>query len=903
MSIYMGIKRSLLVFLLPLLFVLGLVRTARADGEPVEGRDYWIVPNCETGTCVKIAPGININTPRLAEKLNVRPIDIRRDNPLGTIALCHRRGDGYQMGRISKPEDRASDEVWKNCPDPELQYVYILPGQTIKLSGVRHLSYQEEQRIKSALKACTTPACAVENARKLGAAIADTSVDSPTAPPVQAADPVVAALKACTTPACAVDVAKKAGAAIPAGPSEGDQLLARLKECGGNDDACKNMALQDHGVVPINRSDSAQPTATGSIQPTAVQAEIPTWVWYMMAFLGLVGSVFAILYFRKGSADPSVEAQQEMLDSLGEVIRGHEKAIKSLKSDLDAKENLLHQRADEIAKLSRPLTEIKDLLTGAAKKESLPVPQEASTADVLNILTQHFSALARENGELREVSRRHEMAATDALGKLAGQVEANEKMAKDLVGKMEEAQRSRSSVDDGRRNRDRCGELFTRVNDESSKLIAIDNELTEIFGPHQESLKLFEALADAQDPRADEVKAEILALETRIKALASERESLTAQVEPLRQEFTALHEQLTGFKLDELKLYEEAQRDRNDAAKELGEARAIKSLAEAEAEAIQAERQKLEAKSQELVDRELKVTDREAACKRILWPLLNALNLDSSTTMDELKAQGGIEGLVERQAEAYEKLRHAHAELQSRFEELERQVPSADEIGRLESRVSGITAERDRAIARAVTAEGDVELLRLRVAELEPFEIAAKGSLKPTPLPHDLVEAVSAENDPEVVVRLEDYRDEPVPSAVRRQTMTYAQKPIMRPPQPVSVPDANRGSATSVEEFFDMAGLLVQANMPLKVTTLKQVRTLQLLLTELTVEFDFDGIFKNGSSFSQTAVSLIQTRGEDHVRSRLADQRSLLSGIQWFLDACGLAELEAPQTNRAWNPG
>jgi archaellum component FlaC len=625
-----------------------------------------------------------------------------------------------------------------------------------------------------------------------------------------------------------------------------------------------------------------------------------------MAALGIVGLVFAFLYFRRlfaGDDSRMLEVQQKMLDDQDKVIRGQEKAIASHKKDIEAKDDLLRQRSEEIAKLSRPLTEIKDLLTGAAKKESLPVPQEASTSDVLNILTQHFSSIARQNGELREISRRHELAATDALAKLALQVEANQKLAVDLVNKAEEAQRSRSSIDDGRRNRDRCAKLFALVNGESAKLIAIDNELTEVSGPYQESRKLLEALTAAGDTRATEVRNELMALETRIKALLSEREGLTAGIEPLRQEFEALHGQLTGFKLDELKLYEEAQRDRNDAAKELGEARAIKSLAEAEAEAIQAERQKLEAKSQELVDRELTVTDREAACKRILRPLLNALHLDASTTVDALKAQGGVEGLVERQAEAYEKLRQAHAALQSRFDE-SGQIPSAEDIGQLEAKASALEAERDRAIARAVVAEGSAESLRLRVAELEPFEIAAKGSLKPSPLPHDLVEAIEAEGDPQVVVKLEDYRhEEPVPSAIRRQTMTYAQKALPRKPLPVSAPEASRGSATAVDEFYDMANLLVQAGQPLKVSTLKQVRTLQLLLSEMPVEFDFDGIFRNGSPFSQNATSLIQTRGEDFVRNRLVGSHSLLSGIQWFLDTFGLADIEAPQTNRAWNPG
>lgn len=951
-------KRTIFLYLLPLLFVLGIVRTAKADGEPVQGRDFWILPQaqCDSGTCVRIAPGININTPLLAEKLGVKPIDIRRDNPTGTIALCHRIGDGYHMGKIVRVEDRASDEVWKKCPDPAQQYVYVLPGQVIKLSGVKHISYQEEMQGLSDIKKCTTADCVTEVARRLGAKISGAAAS---ATPVRGSDPIVAELTACTTADCAVAVAKKAGAPIViVPPSEGDKLLAELKSCGEND-ACRNAALQARGLMPLK---TAVPPQAPTVEATEDSAGLRSLFAWVLA-LGFAAIVLAIaclvvaIVWRARFAALKAKFDQKVEESLSILKEGFEKELAAVTDCCARLEKKLGEETAEKKGLAEKFQKVYEAIREFGGKHKVPLPQSLTLMESWHLVEQHFAGVAAESAKLgntnEELSRINQTVAAERreleerAGKAAeferlfnSQVAANETLGNTVVKVQVELGVAKSSLDDNRRNRERCRQLFEIVNAKAVELIAMDNELTELHEPHEEKVGLFRALEATGDSRAEEVKTEILSIEQRIVDLCGRRDALETELEPLSQELDSLHEQLTGFRIDESRLYKEAQRDRNDAARVLGEAKAAMTLARAEVEAerqvILDDRRQLDeacagreatlcSKEQELADRELVLGDREAACRHILKPLLQALGIDASITMEELKKLGGVEGLVERQAEAYEKLRGAYTQLQRRFEQLEADqvTPSvrgqdavSDEIRRLgilledrdgtirekDAQIVGLTNERDNALGQLRASSEKVAGLELRIAELEPFELAAKGSLKPSPIPREMADEAALEGIGQVSVCLEAQEPvEPVPTSIARRTLGYDKKPLDR--KRTSGVDASSADSLVVDEFFDLAEQLVKSGRKVLVDSTARVRTLQLLFTELPVEFDFDRIFKNGSSFSPNAIRLIHTRGEDFVRERLAGSRSLLAAIQWLIDACGIPELEPPHTNRAWSPG
>ena len=164
-------KRAWIAFVAVLFALLGLASPALAlNGHPAEGEHYKIVKGpSPKSTYLKVTPGVNINTPLLAEALGTTPQDIRADNPTKTLALCHVRGDGYRMGKgIDSPDKRASNAVWQTCSQSD-QYVYIIPGEVIEVTGMKRLSFDQEQKILSELKACADEACVMDKAKALGA--------------------------------------------------------------------------------------------------------------------------------------------------------------------------------------------------------------------------------------------------------------------------------------------------------------------------------------------------------------------------------------------------------------------------------------------------------------------------------------------------------------------------------------------------------------------------------------------------------------------------------------------------------------------------------------------------------------------------------------------------------------
>ncbi|MBI5654227.1 hypothetical protein HZC53_01035 [Candidatus Uhrbacteria bacterium] len=767
--------RKFWLWILPLAFVLGWITPAQAgDITPVEGRDYWILPKCDKGTCVKIAPNINLNTPLFAAQLKTTPYAIRKDNPTGTIALCHRPGDGYRMGTINKPEDRADDSVWASCPNAADQYVYILPGQTIKISGRVHLSFNEQQKILNDIKECKTQECVDESTAKLNPNV------------------------------------KRAGGITPPPPA----------------------------VVPITppppppasaSAGASESPAAGSTGTTVVEVtRMPDWGWMLISLLTLVSITFISLYTRL------VFRMMEIVKEQVDVIQQNsERVVKQVKDQLEgmgakltAQGELLTAATEEAAEQNKKFTQIRSGLLDYAKKELLPVPQTASLVDIWTLISQHFDEIARENGDARDAKLRAENAKAEAekakdtiQASLDNQVAANQKLTAELEAKNNELGVANSALGAIHRNCDRIGELNGLLAPHDVQLIQVDNEVTELLEPYTAKRQKFEDLAASGDPRAPEVRVEVEAMESRIRHLYGRREVLVANTTDWRNEFDNLFLQMNGFALNAVPLYEEAQRDRNDAARVKGEALALRTQAQAMREGAEAHIKQREAQLKAendthfaertasfqdwidgLVERETKVAEREAALQ----------GLPGAEVIEEVERLGQnlTEAIAERDA-LRSKLEEVDAKLQAVNEELARYKTSnaklADELGEARANSRRFESERQKLSA-------DLEMANAKIGELDE-ELTGVRLRTPAPVP------------------------------VIQPIVT----PPARPTVPYSSPDTRTGVA---ETFFGHLSALMAAPTRLVVNTPQKVWLLHDLLVNLRVEVRLEDLFPDGPQSS-----------------------------------------------------
>gem|GEM_PF-3149393 len=647
--------KRILVWFLPLMLLLGWVRPAQAvEIEPMEGVHYWIMPNCGDydGTCARIAPNINLNTPRFAAKLGTTQMTIRNANRTGTIALCHRPGDGYHMGKVNSVEERGSDAVWKSCPDEKEQYVYVLPGQVIKIPKIKHLSFVEEERIKAALKICRTSQCAVDNAKKLGAQI-DGEKQSIN---VHDADPIIAEIKACESEECAVGVAKRLGANIkstpppaptqsqtlapppvtppPASsqttlaepvasaansaappapqPSAGDKLMAQLTACDG-DDACKLAALEAGG---LGLKEKMSRTTT---------VQFPKTLWLLLVLnsvlclAGLVYSAKKKLGFERTLKAISDRQTKQLKDhesieaKQAEKQRAGEERIFSLAklfdipvasgANVDCVLMLLKQDGEDKATLLETKTALlKKLETGfcsflkddCGKELKQGVALESLWQDVRETAVGGHAEVKRAKTEAREAQEKTKAEALAFEGRRRDLADAHKAKVGRLNGELTTAKEALEKAQESFRDLEAIKQHFMRIAPlmpESDKtFVKIDNELTMLV----EKQAVLHVLCDEYEASGDEkfaaIREQRQKVETRIQELHPQREE-PAQ---LRAEFEGLYFRLTGFKSTEIVLYEEAQRDRNDAAEERGKAKVELDQAEATRTTVQEEERLLQ---------------------------------------------------------------------------------------------------------------------------------------------------------------------------------------------------------------------------------------------------------------------------------------------------------------------
>lgn len=745
--------RKFWLWILPLAFVLGWIMPAQAgDITPLEGRDYWIMPKCDKGTCVKIAPNINLNTPLFAAQLKTTPTNIRKDNPLGTIALCHRPGDGYRMGTINKPEDRADDSVWASCPNPADQYVYILPGQIIRITGVVHLSFSEQQKILADIQACKTQDCVDENTSKLNPRVKRTASVSP--PP----------------------------AAAPPTPPPAPSVSA---------------------TVGATENPSAGPTKTETVEVSRML----DWGWWLIGVLGTFAIAFGTLYFRL--VYRMMEIVKEQVDVIQQnaqrTVRQIRDQLEGMHARFKAQGDLLTVATDEAAEQNKKFTDIRNYLLDFTRKELLPVPQTASLIDIWTLVSQHITEIARENGDARDAKLRAETAMADAekakadaeqamgliQATLDNQVAANQKLTANLEAKGNELGITKSSLDDLRRNCDRIGELNGLLAPQDVQLIQVVNEVTELYEPYAAKRQEFEALAASNDPRAPGVRVEVEAMESRLRHLYGRREVLVANTTSWRNEFDSLFLQMNGFAMNAVPLYEEAQRDRNDAAQLKGEALALLTQAQALRDGAEAHIKQCE--TQLKAENDAHFAERTASFQE--W--IDGLVEREAKVVEREAAQQGLPGA--------EVLEETDAKLQATKEELERYKSSNSNLAnelhearansrRFENELSKISDDLEQARAEVARLDDEITGIRLR-----------------TPAPVPVIQ------------------------------------PIVTPPARPTVPYTSPETRTSgADTFFGQLSALMAAPTRLVVDTPQRVWLLHDFLNNLRMDIRLDELFPDG---------------------------------------------------------
>jgi hypothetical protein len=143
------------------------VGAANAQGEKAEeGINFKVVRGENPSwTYVKIAK-VDVNTPSLAAIFGTDMYSIRADNPTKTLALCCSERGQCKWSPVASVEDRANNAVWKNCPESN-QYVYMVPNETIVLTGSKHLSFSQKQRKIEEMQTCKDAACVMNAAKVL----------------------------------------------------------------------------------------------------------------------------------------------------------------------------------------------------------------------------------------------------------------------------------------------------------------------------------------------------------------------------------------------------------------------------------------------------------------------------------------------------------------------------------------------------------------------------------------------------------------------------------------------------------------------------------------------------------------------------------------------------------------
>ncbi|MFA5130319.1 MAG: hypothetical protein WC477_05395 [Patescibacteria group bacterium] len=93
----------------------------------------------------------DIDTVGLANLYGTSTDQIRKDNPLRTVALCKNARGKWIRGSVRTIEDRASNDVWIGCAE---RYTYVPPYELLVISPKKSASFDEDATGLNALRAC-----------------------------------------------------------------------------------------------------------------------------------------------------------------------------------------------------------------------------------------------------------------------------------------------------------------------------------------------------------------------------------------------------------------------------------------------------------------------------------------------------------------------------------------------------------------------------------------------------------------------------------------------------------------------------------------------------------------------------------------------------------------------------
>jgi len=319
------------------------VGSAHAQGtKPVKGIHFIVLDESDPKvTLIRILPDVNIHTPSLAEIFGTTMFQIREDNRQNTIALCHRKNGRFDMGVVKTDKDRAKDTIWDSCPDEKEQYVYVLPGQTIRMTHDRSLLRSQKVDLVDQAWKCPDAQCALDVFGKFGKEFAGAVAPTRDKQPTEVAPPPV-----------------------PPETRKALALQAALDACRG-DAACADQALLAAGVVK---------------PPVVWQDALRRWglvgVLAALFLLALVDSVRQRLTHRTGPAAATAD----------EAVRSHEMTENVLVRQMLRKNEELAAYEQRIAELER--------------EQSGLAAEIKSQADILQTKDENLKAQRERNNDL-----------------------------------------------------------------------------------------------------------------------------------------------------------------------------------------------------------------------------------------------------------------------------------------------------------------------------------------------------------------------------------------------------------------------------------------------------------------------------------------------------------------------
>jgi hypothetical protein len=643
------------------------------DGHPVEGRDFWYIKGSNPGsTYFHVKDGVNVNTELLAEMLHVEPFSIRADNPTKTLALCKlprdksnpRAGIKFVMGEgIHTPEDRASNAVWFSiCPEAENQYVYLVPGENIEITGRKHLSPADQSRIVRKISACAAAddACLLAGAREL----VGKTPEGASAPPAgmePAASPTLPMV-----PPAATQAPAPAVAAAPAAKVEIDSELDQK-----NRDLTAQLAQKDREIAQLKEQNANSKEVAQGLgeQNSATKNEVTT-----------------------------LKSELEASDFRTAVLTKELNALKQANADLEAKgssggtaETMYFKWAMSVLTFIVLglcfMLILKDRKLAKLQRQSLKNGTEASKAEVQNRqlrekvtgLEKHLADEIAENAQLKI-----------RVGQLGTELAAAQSQVRDMATKLEmtecafvttdqELDRCKTELVAARRSAEEYARYETRRLEAMTRCVEVLHELTEHdprpaeiradIAHHEEMLKTFEtdqaALRDVCDEMgAGEYDERIRLAATRVAELEYALKQVNKSVDDAWREFDALLSQLAGVSVSNTSLFAQAKRFVDEAIKERVASAEVLAKAQTIIAGEKDARARLEglfssvgkllegAKGRDVASRERDndSRERETQLRRMWDPLLRVLGEDTNMQIEGFAKLGSPDDVLRRAA-------------------------------------------------------------------------------------------------------------------------------------------------------------------------------------------------------------------------------------------------------------